>query len=158
MAIAHINIGSNLGNRQANMARAVAGIVSLSPLPHRISTILESEPWGFETPNKFLNVGISIDTSLSPTELFGRLQAIEQSISDVSHRTPSGSYADRLIDIDLICIDDLIISTPQLILPHPRMHLRDFVLKPLNELSPHWIHPILNLTPAQMLANLNNLD
>lgn len=152
---AHINIGSNIGDRRALIERAVARVLSLSVSPGRVSTPVESEPWGFSSPHPFLNVGVSIMTDLRPHALLRALLAIQADISDAPHRAPDGSYIDRPIDIDLICMEDTVIDTPDLILPHPRMHLRPFVLLPLAELSPRWLHPLLHLTPSQLLTPLN---
>ena len=155
MAIAHINIGSNLGNRAENLARAIAEIALLSTDTPIVSKTIESEPWGFESANRFLNIGVNITTQLTPDALLHRLQQIEKQISDTSHRTPSGQYADRIIDIDLICVDNIVCNTPNLTLPHPRLSMRRFVLLPLLELLPEWQHPLLHLTPARMLSNLS---
>lgn len=154
---AHINIGSNLGDSHALIEQAAAGIALLASggTTMRRSGFIESEPWGFESPHRFINLGVEIAADLSPEELLDRLQAIERIISAKSHRNAEGGYADRLIDIDLICVEQTVTDTPTLTLPHPRMHLRRFVLEPLMELSPQWIHPLLHKTPAQMLADLN---
>ena len=74
------------------------------------------------------------------------LMAIQDSICSAAHRDSTGAYIDRIIDIDLIAIDDTVIDTPELTLPHPRMHLRDFVVRPMLELCPEWVHPLLNKT------------
>ena len=100
-------------------------------------------------------MGVEITTNLPPNELLHRLQTIEHIISTSSHRNADGGYTDRLIDIDHICMEQTVTDTPTLTLPHPRMHLRRFVLEPLLELSPQWIHPLLHKTPAQMLADIN---
>lgn len=154
---AHINIGSNLGDSHALIEQAAAGIALLASegSAMRCSGFIESEPWGFNSPHRFLNLGVEITTDLPPHELLHRLQAIERAISSTPHRYADGSYTDRIIDIDLICMEQTVTDTPTLTLPHPRMHLRRFVLEPLMELSPQWIHPLLHKTPAQMLADLN---
>lgn len=100
--LAHINIGSNLGDSRSVIERAVAGIFSLSEGITRRSSFVESEPWGFESVNRFLNIGVEIETSLPPERLLSCLQKIEKEISSASHRNADGSYRDRLIDIDLI--------------------------------------------------------
>ncbi len=82
---------------------------------------------------------------------------IEKSISSASHRDESGNYVDRIIDIDLIAYDDLIIDSEALTLPHPRMHLREFVLRPLALLWPDWRHPILDLTAQELLDSMTSL-
>lgn len=134
----YVNIGSNQGDRHALIEQAVALIVShWSPSPVRRSRYVESEPWGYDSPNKFLNLGIAIDAegAVNPFDTLHSLQAIEHSISPTPHRNPDGTYADRLIDIDLIAIDNLRIDTPELTLPHPRAHLRPFVTIPLSDLG-----------------------
>lgn len=152
--VAHINIGSNLGDSRSLIGQAVAEIALLSSTPARTSAFIESEPWGYESPNRFTNIGIEITTTLTPEQLLSELLQIQNVISPRTHRDNLGNYADRLIDIDLIHCGDLIINTPTLTLPHPRLHLRDFVLLPLLQLSPTWHHPLLHLTPSQMLATL----
>ncbi len=134
MHTVYLNIGSNQGDRRAHIEQAVALIASLSQSPVLRSAYIESEPWGFESSHRFLNIGIAITTSLEPLELLDRLQAIERRVSPAPHRDADGLYIDRAIDIDIILIDDLHIDTPRLTVPHPRMHLRDFVMKPLQEL------------------------
>lgn len=150
---AHINIGSNIGDRAALLERAVADIQHALQAPVRCSEVIETEPWGFSSPHPFLNIGIMVDTDLSPLQLFDKLMEIQQAIDGSSHRTSLGDYADRAIDIDLIAVDQVVLSTPRLTLPHPRMHLRRFVLEPMLALDPHWCHPILHLTPSQLLAD-----
>lgn len=155
MATAHINIGSNIGDRRALIETAVARIIDAFPGPVGISSVIETEPWGFESPNRFLNIGLTVETrQTTPENVFATLRAIQNAISDASHRRPDGSYADRAVDIDLIAVGDLVVdSPPDLILPHPRMHLRPFVLIPMLELQPEWVHPLLGLTPRQMLES-----
>lgn len=124
--------------------------------PHvRRSAYIESEPWGYDSPRPFLNLGLAVETEIPPGKLLDLLLGVERSISPVSHRTPSGDYADRLIDIDLIAYGNLVVDTPRLTLPHPRMHLRDFVLRPMTQLAPEWRHPLSGLTSAEMLDRLS---
>ena len=153
--IAHINIGSNIGDRLGIITRAVACVLDLSDLGvGRFSTPVTSHPQGFESPNDFINVGVEVATSLSPVDLLHSLQAIEKKIAPAPHRDADGNYIDRALDIDLICIDDLVIDIPGLTIPHPRMSQREFVLRPLNRLSPSWRHPVTGLTPSDMLSLL----
>lgn len=153
--IVHINIGSNIGDRLGTITRAVACVLGLSDSgAGRISPPVTSKPLGFESPNDFINVGVEIATTLSPSELLQRLQEIEKEISPTPHRDDAGNYIDRAIDIDIICIDNLVIDTPELKVPHPRMAEREFVLRPLNRLSPLWHHPVTGLTPSDMLSAL----
>lgn len=150
----HFNIGSNLGDREDNIKRAVASLLRLaSDLSSvRVSEPVVSEPWGFESANAFVNVGVSLDTELSPERLLQATQAIERSISTASHRDAAGGYIDRLIDIDIIAA-----ATPQgalveldnerLTLPHPRALQRDFVITPLRSVDPG-LYTLLSGTTA----------
>lgn len=152
---AHINLGSNIGDRRALLETAVARIEAALGHTCMRSDTIESEPWGFDSPNAFLNMGISIESAgLGPLELHRLLQQIQREISEAPHRTASGGYADRPIDIDLICMEQTVVDTEELTLPHPRMHLRDFVLQPLAQLHPAWRHPLLGKTAAELLAAL----
>lgn len=148
-----LNIGSNLGNRRVNLSRAVAAIEKEFGY-FELSSSVESAPWGYDSPYGYLNVGMMVLSDLPPLEILHRLQAIERRLNPSPHRNPDGSYADRLVDIDIIAIDTLTLDTPELTLPHPRMAERRFVLEPLLELAPGWIHPVLGLSPARLLEAL----
>lgn len=158
----HINIGSNSGCRHALIERAAAAVASAAGGPVRRSAVIETEPWGFVSPNAFLNLGLMAELDLSPEidmqafalTLLRRLRAIERGIDPSPHRDASGGYIDRAIDIDLIAVGDLVMETPELTLPHPRMHEREFVLRPLAELDPLWRHPLLGLTGSELLSKL----
>lgn len=136
----HLNIGSNIGNRMALIGRAVALLCGeLRPCAVRVSAPVETEPWGFDSPNTFINIGVRIktDTGLSPTDVLAVTRRVEREVgAGCPHRNPDGSYRDRPIDIDIIAIDRLVIDTAELVIPHPRAHLRDFVLVPLARLDP----------------------
>ncbi|MDE5658768.1 MAG: 2-amino-4-hydroxy-6-hydroxymethyldihydropteridine diphosphokinase [Muribaculaceae bacterium] len=144
----HLNIGSNLGDREENIRRAVASLRQLACVSSSVivSDMVESEPWGYDSSNGFLNVGMSFDTELAPEALLAAVQRVEKSISTASHRDSAGAYIDRIIDIDIIAcsVTDaatgrpaLVISdTPELTLPHPRALLRDFVMTPLRLVDP----------------------
>lgn len=140
MPLAYINIGSNLGNRKALIESALEKI-SESFGCCCISSYIESEPWGFESDNRFLNLGVSFVTSLHPEELFSRLQAIEKSICSDSHRDSEGNYSDRKIDIDIMAIDDITYVSSRLHIPHRNLLQRDFFTIPLLELNPGWVYP-----------------
>lgn len=130
----YINIGSNLGNRLMNLTRAVSAIekrFGWFELSHHI----ESEPWGFNSKNKFLNVGMAFISGLQPLEVLHILQEVEASINPSSHRNADGSYKDRVIDIDIMAVDGVEMSTPELTLPHPHLEERPFFLEPYNELK-----------------------
>lgn len=157
MTLFHLNIGSNIGNRHAFIGRAVADVILLKGVRDvRITRPIESEPWGFDSSRPFVNIGLTGLTSMTAEDLFGRLAEIQNRISMMPHRRPDDSYCDRELDIDLICFGTLVINTPVLTLPHPRMHLRRFVLEPMAEQMPRWVHPLLQLTPKQLLASLTS--
>lgn len=134
MAIAYINLGSNLGNRGEFIQRALEKISSRFGVCC-ISNYIESEPWGFESDNRFLNLGVSFKTEMLPEELLLALQSIEKSVSSSSHRDSEGNYIDREIDIDIMAIDDLSYNSERLKVPHPHLHDRDFFLIPFKELQ-----------------------
>lgn len=129
----YLNIGSNLGNRLMNLSKAVRAIekeFGWFELSHHI----ESEPWGFKSSNKFLNIGMLIISDRDPIDVLHALQEIEKSISPKAHRNADGSYRDRLIDIDIMAVDDIEMETPELTLPHPHLKDRQFFLDAYNEL------------------------
>ena len=152
--VAHINIGTNKGDRMANLSRAVSLISKLSESAPRVSCIIETESWGYDSPNKFLNQAIEISVSTNPEILLKKLHEIEVSIDNSPHRDCDGGYIDRVIDIDLIFIDNQVINIDILTIPHPRLESRFFVLKLIDELSPYWVHPIKNKTAKQLIKEL----
>ena len=141
MALTYINIGSNLGDRKLLIQSALEKISDEFGVCC-ISSFIESEPWGFESENRFLNLGVSFNTDLPPEELLRKLQRIEKSICEGSHRNLEGEYIDRHIDIDIMAIDNLRYDSPILHIPHLHLMERDFFLIPLKELSPDWKYPV----------------
>lgn len=149
----YISIGSNLGDRESNLRTAVSRIAArIGPVVAE-SDIVETEPWGFETGNRFLNQVIAIDTALSPEDVLDITQQIERELGR-STKSSNGNYSDRPIDIDLLLYDDLIINTDRLTIPHPLMDRRRFVLEPLAQIAPSIAHPLLN---EKILDLLNKL-
>lgn len=153
MAFILINIGSNIGNRRLNLSRAMRAVGDEFG-DFEMSHVVESAPWGYDSTNGFLNVGMAFHTELAPEELLDRLQEIERRISPAPHRDADGNYADRMVDIDIIAIDMEEISTARLKVPHPHLAGRRFFLEPLAELAPGWRHPATGLTASEMLAVL----
>lgn len=139
-----LNIGSNMGDRRANLARAVALLREhLHPRSIDVSDPIETAPDGFDSPNPFLNIAVmAYDVPLTdPHDVLAITQKVEQLIGHgAPHRHPDGSYRDRPIDIDIIDIDHLRLHTPTLTLPHPRAAHRPFVLLPTSQIAPSW-HP-----------------
>ncbi|MDE5607354.1 MAG: 2-amino-4-hydroxy-6-hydroxymethyldihydropteridine diphosphokinase [Muribaculaceae bacterium] len=132
---AHLNIGSNQGDRMAYIAGAVALLSDRFEVT-AVSDPVESDPDGFESPYRFVNVGVTIKTDLDPLALLDATQAIEKKVGSMPHRNADGTYRDRDIDIDIIYYDDLRIDTPRLTLPHPRLAGREFVRRPLTQINP----------------------
>lgn len=129
----YLSLGSNLGDRHQTMRRAIELIGEQIGTVDRQSSPLETEPWGFESPNMFLNMCVRVLTALQPEQLLAATKAIERALGRTS-KSVDGHYHDRPIDIDILMYDDLHISTPELTLPHPLMHERDFVMIPLREI------------------------
>ena len=129
----YFSLGSNLGDKEGNIREAISRIGELIGEVDRQSTLLATEPWGFESDNTFVNAAIRCTTSLSPFEILNITQNIER-LMGRTLKSVDGQYHDRIIDIDILIYDDLHITTPQLTLPHPLMKERDFVMIPLKEI------------------------
>ena len=123
-----------------------------------VSSIVESEPWGFESDNRFLNLGVKLSSNLLPMEMLDRIHDIEHRLGSASHRDGHGNYIDRLVDIDIVAINDMVIDTPVLQVPHPHLPDRDFFLKPMMQLAPDWCHPVTGLTASQMLEEMSSKE
>ena len=134
----YLNIGTNLGDRKANLMHAIAAL-SAGTGGCMVSQMIESEPWGFDSPNRFLNVGVAVDSDLDPHAMLDWLHDIERRLGSASHRKADGSYADRLVDIDIMAIDDaegrpVVVDSARLQVPHRHLYDRDFFLIPYREL------------------------
>ena len=129
-----LGLGSNLGDKVWNLQEAIRLIGEQIGTVTRQSSFIETEPWGFESDNTFLNAAICCETQKTPREVLLLTQQIER---DLGRRKKSvaGSYADRPIDIDILLYDDLTVDEPDLKIPHPLMHERDFVMIPLKEIQ-----------------------
>ena len=151
-----LNIGSNLGYREQNLRQAIEALESELCATAQVSDIIETPAWGFESANSFLNVGLVIKSPIEPAEVLKITQSIESRLGSAMHRNPDGTYCDRAVDIDIIAIDEITINSTALTIPPPRMHLREFVLRPMSQLAPNWTHPILRKTAIQLLEELNH--
>ena len=137
-----LGLGSNLGDRAENIRKAVLLIQERVGEVVRQSSLIETEPWGYESSNKFLNAVILCETTLTPRQVLRATQKIERELGRkkkttlLSHLSPLTShlYSDRPIDIDILLYDDLTVNEPDLKIPHPLMHERDCVMIPLNEI------------------------
>ncbi len=150
----YLNIGSNMGDRRDNLNRAVVALVA-GTSGCALSTVVESEPWGFQSENSFMNIGMWLVSDKCPEEMLDRIHDIERRLGSASHRDAQGGYIDRLVDIDIVAIDNLVIDAPTLQVPHPHLPERVFFLKPMMQLAPGWRHPLTGFTASQMLEELN---
>ena len=130
----YLGLGSNLGDRRWNIAEAVHFISERVGMVLRQSSLIETEPWGFESQNKFLNAVVLCETTKSPHEVLQLTQQIER---DMGRKCKSqrSTYTDRPIDIDILLYDDITVDEPDLQIPHPLMYQRDFVMIPLKEIN-----------------------
>jgi len=129
----YLSLGSNLGDREQMLHRAIELIGERIGTVQRVSSFIETEPWGFQSEHPFLNAACMVLTTLSPEQCLKETQKIERELGR-TQKTKNGVYHDRPIDIDLLLYDDLKLSTPKLTLPHPHMYERDFVMIPLREI------------------------
>lgn len=153
--IYYLNIGTNLGDRRANIAAAVAALEQRTMGSLRVSDAVETPAWGFSSPNDFLNVGISLKSHIRPLDMLAILKDIERTMGSNVHRDAAGNYADRIIDLDIVAIDEMVVDEPTLQVPHRHLVRREFFLRPLAQLAPHWMHPTLHKTASQLLATLH---
>ena len=147
---AFLSLGSNLGEREAFLRRAAKLLSEKAGPILRSSSLFETAPVGFCSPNAFLNQAVAIETSLAPHELLVLTQEIEQLLGRTV-KSVDGRYADRTIDIDLILYGDAIIDEPGLNVPHPRFRDRLFVLQPLAEIAGETIDPVTGKTISELL-------
>ncbi|HET9909942.1 MAG TPA: 2-amino-4-hydroxy-6-hydroxymethyldihydropteridine diphosphokinase [Anaerolineales bacterium] len=146
--IVYVALGSNLGDRLVNLKQAIA---SLSPQieVRAKSRVYETPPWGHTDQPAFLNQVIKGNTYVEPVPLIKHLKRLEIALG----RVPSFQNGPRLIDLDILFYDELILNTPPLLLPHPRLQERGFVLMPLSDIAPNLVHPTLRKTVSQMLES-----
>lgn len=151
-----MSLGTNLGDKEKNLRTAVQKIEEQVGKVISLSAFYITAPWGFESDNSFLNAAVCIETDLMPLEVLQKTQEIERELGR-THKSVGGVYSDRLIDIDLLIYDDLILSVTspsgaELNLPHPLMVERDFVMKPMAEIAPELVHPVLGKTMRELLT------
>ena len=131
--IVYLGLGSNIGARHDMIEKAIELIAEQVGDIVLQSALYETEPWGFSSENLFINGAVACQTTLTPLEVLQKTQAIEKQLGR-THKTKNGEYEDRVIDIDILLYDDLQINEPDLIIPHPHMHERQFVMQPLSEI------------------------
>lgn len=129
----YFGLGSNLGDKAQNIAKAIEMMKEQIGTLVSQSALYTSEPWGFESENDFVNIAACFETDLSPQEVLSRTQAIERAMGR-KHKSINKVYSDRIIDIDILLYGNETINEPNLTIPHPLMHEREFVMKPLSEI------------------------
>ena len=152
MSIAYIALGSNLGDKEKNLRRALLLLTQQGVEIVRVSSFLSTEPYGVTDQPQFLNAVACVRTSLEPLALLDVLLATELAMGRVRLR----HWGERNIDLDLLLYEDVVLDMPRLRLPHPDMQNRDFVLLPLAEIAPELKHPTLQKTIYELKENLMN--
>jgi len=138
----YLALGTNLRNKPINLLRTISYIAKKIGKISAVSSVYETKPEEFDSENDFLNMMVCVETLLSPEEILNATQFIEKKIGRT--KKSNNFYHDRIIDIDIIAYNDLILNLENLQLPHPRFHQRRFVLEPFNEIAPDYIHPVLH--------------
>ena len=150
MATVYIGIGSNLGDRQKNCLRAIELLQKRGIVVTKQSSLYETEPWGYKDQPQFINMAIEGETEFNPKELLMVLKNIESEIG----REESLRWGPRKVDLDILLFDTIILTEDSLEIPHPLLHKRDFVLKPLCEIASDIHHPLLKMSISDLLQQL----
>ena len=153
MANVYLGLGSNLGDKRKQLFAAITLLAERVGDILALSGFYETIPWGFQSAHSFLNMAVHLKTPLSPRELLTSTQQIERELGRTA-KSNSQHYDDRTIDIDILVYDQVILQTPDLVLPHPLMHKRSFVLQPLAEIASGLIHPVCNQTITELYQML----
>jgi len=149
-----LGLGSNLGNKKANLDRAITTINRHYDIKVvATSSVIETEPWGMTEQPEFLNMAIEIETELNPKSLLNEIMRIEDDLG----RVRDIKWGPRIIDIDILFYDTLILNVDELNIPHPYLSERDFVLKPLNEIASDFVHPVSGMTVKELLK-INEME
>jgi len=151
--IVYLALGTNMGNRLANLKAAVNNLSPQMNLKER-SSVYETPPWGFTDQPAFLNQVVMVETYLEPEPLLRHVKRLESALG----RVPSFENGPRLIDIDILFFDDQIIDTVSIAVPHPRLHKRAFVLVPLAEIAPEFEHPVLRKPVRELLEDVDQSE
>ncbi|MHB8776432.1 MAG: 2-amino-4-hydroxy-6-hydroxymethyldihydropteridine diphosphokinase [Anaerolineales bacterium] len=149
----YLALGSNMGDRLANLQDAVSHLAPQMNVKKK-SPVYETPPWGFKDQAAFLNQVVMAETHLEPEKLLGHLKRLETTLG----RVESFRNGPRSIDIDILFFDDVILDSLPLMIPHPRLHQRAFVLLPLNDIAPDLIHPLLDKPVSELLLDVDPIN
>lgn len=147
MSLVYLCLGGNIGDTKQYLDRSIAEIERRIGHVCNQSAVYETEPWGFTAEQMFLNQVIAVRTELEPHAILLQCQQIEKELGRIRH---GKGYESRCIDIDIVFIDSLIIDTDDLKVPHPLMHKRLFVLNPMCDIAPNFVHPVLGKTMSEL--------
>ncbi len=150
MAVVYLGLGSNLGDREKNCLEALRLLGEHGISVVRKSSLIETEPWGLTDQPRFINMAAEVETGLLPLQFLALLMKIENAMG----RNRAEKWGPRIIDLDILLYDDLRIETEGLTVPHPLMHERDFVLRPLAEIAPGKVHPVLKKSIGRLREEL----
>lgn len=153
MKTAYLGLGSDLGDRSASLRSSLGLVREKLGRITVCSSVYETEPWGFSSSTRFLNMVLELETDLNPQGLLGRIMMVEAMLGRLRE---GKTYASRVIDIDILFYDRLCFSEGDLTIPHPRLHERRFVLVPMSEIAPEFIHPKLNKSIAELLNSCSD--
>ena len=148
----YLGLGTNLGDKEQNLRMSIKKIEERIGNVVSLSAFYATAPWGFSSENCFLNAAVCVETTLLPLQVLEETQRIERELGR-TEKSVNGLYADRLIDIDLLLYDDRVMDAEGLILPHPLMTERRFVMEPLSEIAPDVVHPVLHKTMKELFIS-----
>lgn len=149
----YVSVGSNLGDRLKNCRDGIAALISTGNVElEKESPFYQTEPVDYKDQDWFVNGAVRIFTDIDPLKLLKRLKMIE---TDTGRREKTIRFGPRILDLDIIFYDDRVIHSPELTIPHPRMHKRHFVLKPICDIDPHIVHPVLKESLVELLTRLD---
>lgn len=150
MPTVYIGVGSNMGERHKNCLHAIDLLNRKGIFVKKKSSFYTTRPWGIKNQPDFINMAVEATTELEPLNLLDSIKDIEKNIG----RKETFRWGPRIIDLDILLFDDIIFEDERLKIPHPLMHIREFVLRPLCEIAPETVHPVFNLSICELLSLL----